>query len=55
MNDKDKRIKKLEKENKELKRKLKAEKTRNDPAWDFHWNGHGDYEEARRCFYGDFD
>lgn len=23
-------------------------------AWDFHYSGHGDYEEERRCFYGDF-
>lgn len=23
-------------------------------AWDFHYSGHGDYEEERRCFYGDY-
>lgn len=23
-------------------------------AWDFQWNGHGDYETERRAFYGEF-
>ena len=29
-------------------------KTDDSSAWDFHYSGHGDYEEERRCFYGDF-
>lgn len=58
MIDKEK-IKELEKENKELKEKLfKKEKENSSDnyssGWDFHWDGRGDYLEARRCFYGDF-
>jgi len=56
MTDKEK-IKQLEEENKILKKKLKKKKNRkneNYSAWDFHWNGRGDYEESKRCFYGDF-
>lgn len=54
MTDKEK-IEKLEKENKELKKKLfEKENTSNSSAWDFHWDGRGDYLEAQRCFYGDF-
>ena len=37
--------------------KLLAEKEKsfdNSSAWDFHWDGRGDYLEAQRCFYGDF-
>ena len=34
--------------------KGRAKKKSDSSAWDFHWNGHGDYEESRRCFYGDF-
>ena len=56
-----KRIEALKKRNKELKEekealeiRLKEEKDRHDPAWDFHWDGHSSYEESRRCFYGDF-
>lgn len=52
------KIKQLEEENKKLKKQLKEKKKKksesSSSAWDFHWNGHGDYEEARRCFYGDF-
>ena len=56
MTDKEK-IKKLEKENKKLKKKLveKEKSSDNSSAWDFHWKGRGDYLEAKRCFYGDFD
>ena len=55
MTDKEK-IKKLEKENEELKKKLveKEKSSDNYSAWDFHWDGRGDYLEAQRCFYGDF-
>ena len=56
MTDKDK-IKKLEKENKELREKLAEREKSSDShssAWDFHWDGRGDYFEAQRCFYGDF-
>ena len=56
-----KRIEALRKRNKELKEekealeiKLKEKEDRHDPSWDFHWDGHGSYEESRRCFYGDF-
>lgn len=31
-----------------------SNKSNNTSAWDFHYSGHGDYEEERRCFYGDF-
>ena len=55
MTDKEK-LKKLEKENKKLKKKLakKEKSSDNYSAWDFHWDGRGDYLEAQRCFYGDF-
>lgn len=58
MTDKEK-IKELEKENKELKEKLLKKEKENSSdnyssGWDFHWDGRGDYLEARRCFYGDF-
>ena len=56
MTDKEK-IKKLEKENKKLKEKLFKKENlsnNNSSAWDFHWDGRGDYLEAKRCFYGDF-
>lgn len=37
------------------KQTRKKETSSNDSsAWDFHYSGHGDYEEERRCFYGDF-
>jgi len=38
------------------KKQTRKEKTSSDDssAWDFHYSGHGDYEEERRCFYGDF-
>ena len=48
------RIAQLEKENEELKIKLETERDSHSDAWDFHWDGRGDYEEAKRCFYGDF-
>ncbi len=33
----------------------KEEATKRDnSAWDFHWDGRGDYEQARAAFYGDF-
>lgn len=52
---KDEEIKRLRKENEDLKRKLNREReSSNSSAWDFHYSGHGDYEEQRRCFYGDF-
>lgn len=36
-------------------RKKKTPSSSSDSgAWDFHYSGHGDYEEERRCFYGDF-
>ena len=53
MTDKE-RIAQLEKENEELKRELKTERDSYSDAWNFHWDGRGNYEEARRCFYGDF-
>ena len=38
------------------KKQTTKKKTSSDDssAWDFHFSGHGDYEEERRCFYGDF-
>ena len=51
------KIEKLELENKELKRKLRSKprhKEEDYSSWEFHWDGRGDYEEARRCFYGAF-
>ena len=55
MTDKEK-IKKLEKENEELKKKFtkKEKSSDNSSTWDFHCDGRGDYFEAQRCFYGDF-
>lgn len=50
----------LREENKKLKEQLNEQHSNsncsysNSDAWDFHWDGHGDYEESRRCFYGDF-
>jgi hypothetical protein len=37
----------------EILNNIQEEKSSNS-AWDFHWDGRGDYEESRRCFYGDF-
>lgn len=34
--------------------KKAPKKSDDSSAWDFHYSGHGDYEEERRCFYGDF-
>ena len=53
MTDKEK-IKELEDENKKLKEELEKLKKHDTSGWDFHWDGRGDYEESRRCFYGDF-
>ena len=38
------------------KKQTREKKTSSDDlsAWDFHYSGHGNYEEERRCFYGDF-
>jgi len=48
----------LKKENERLKKELeetkKSKKKEDTSSWDFHYNRHGDYEEQRRCFYGDF-
>ena len=46
----------LRRENERLRKKIeRAKKEESDnSAWDFHWDGRGSYEEARRCFYGDF-
>lgn len=48
----------LKKENERLKKEIeetkKSKKKEDTNGWDFHYNGHGDYEEQRRCFYGDF-
>ena len=63
--DKDKLIAKLLKENAELKQYIANTENRviitasqnpsNDSnGFEFHWDGKGSYEEARRCFYGDF-
>ena len=53
-----KELEKLKKENKKLKeenKKLKNKNKNNDNTnWNFHYDGHGDYFEAQRCFYGDF-
>lgn len=35
-------------------KKTKKKTDDDNSAWDFHYSGHGDYEEERRCFYGDF-
>ena len=35
-------------------RKKKVHSEDDSSVWDFHYSGHGDYEEERRCFYGDF-
>ena len=51
---KNEEIKKLKKENEKLKQQIEEMKKPHSSAWDFHWDGKGDYEEARRCFYGDF-
>ena len=45
-------LEKLRKENEELKKQIKN--SSNDSTWDFKWDGRGNYEESRRCFYGDF-
>ncbi len=56
---KDEEIKKLKEENRKLKSQLRYYKNKgkskeDNSSWDFHWDGRGDYEESRRCFYGDF-
>ena len=43
-----------EKTQKPRTRKKTEEKKTRDEAWEFHWDGRGSYEEAYRCFYGDF-
>ena len=52
------RIEELEKENAKLKEEVNKERNKtqeyDSSGWDFHWDGRGSYEEARRCFYGDF-
>ena len=53
MNSDKEKIEELEAEVKKLKKELNN-KNEDYSSWDFHWNGRGDYEEARRCFYGDF-
>ena len=56
----EKELELLKEENKKLKKELKETKKKSQSsessssAWDFHWDGRGDYEESRRCFYGDF-
>ena len=63
MDDKDKLIEELRKENKRLKSQVyyyknrdknKDKKKTSSSAWDFHYSGHGDYMEEMRCFYGNF-
>lgn len=62
MDDKDELIAKLLKENEELKKRIaNTENTTalqnpssNSDGFEFHWDGRGSYEEARRCFYGEF-
>lgn len=63
MDDKDKLIEELRKENKRLKSQVyyyknrdknKNKKETSSSAWDFHYSGHGDYMEEMRCFYGNF-
>lgn len=44
-------VKKLKKENERLKKSLEIERS---DAWDFHYSGHGNYEQERAGFYGDF-
>lgn len=46
------KIKRLEKEKEMLKAELKKQKE--SSAWDFHWDGCGNYEQSRASFYGDF-
>ena len=48
------RIKELKKQLDELQSKKKSKTESHDSAWEFHWNGHDDYREVERCFYGDF-
>jgi hypothetical protein len=56
----EKELELLKEENKKLKKELKKTKKKSQSSessssnWDFHWDGRGDYEESRRCFYGDF-
>ena len=58
--DTEKELELLKEENKKLKKELRKTKKKSQSsessssAWDFHWDGRGDYEESRRCFYGDF-
>ena len=60
MDDKDKLIEELKKENKKLKSQVyyyknkDKKKDSSSSAWDFHYSGHGDYMEEMRCFYGEF-
>lgn len=55
MNDKqNEEIEKLKKEIERLKKENEKLKNFDNSRWDFHWDGRGDYEESRRCFYGDF-
>ena len=37
-----------------IAREIEKSKNVDNSKWDFHWDGRGDYEEARRVFYGDF-
>ena len=56
MTDKEK-IKKLKKENKELKKKLIEKEKSFDSyssGWDFHWDGRWNYFEVMEKFYRDF-
>ena len=56
----EKELELLKEENKKLKKELRKIKKKSQSSesssssWDFHWDGRGDYEESRRCFYGDF-
>ena len=62
MDDKDELIAKLLKENEELKQRILIAENKNASqvpssnfdGFEFHWDGRGSYEEARRCFYGEF-
>lgn len=37
-----------------LKEESKTKETVDNSAWDFHWDGRGNYEQERAGFYGEF-
>lgn len=50
-----KELKQYRRQKYKKKQAIKKKTSSNDSsAWDFHYDGYGNYEEQRRCFYGDF-